>query len=58
MDNNKIMHLAKIKIHKFTGAIVAIVVFCFIMTLAVMAKFIAKRNAEADFLPSPNAYLQ
>lgn len=52
MKNNikRIMYFAKINIHKFAGAIIAIIIFCFIMSLAVMAKFIAKRNTEADFL--------
>ena len=44
------MTSVKLNIRKYACAIIAMVVFCFIMSLAVMAKFIAQRNAEADFM--------
>ena len=46
----RMMALAKLNMRKFMGAVIAMIIFGFIMSLAVMAKFIAVRNAEADYV--------
>ncbi len=52
MKNNITNAIVFIKsnMRKYICAIIAMVIFCFVMSLAVMAKFIATRNTKADFM--------